>query len=433
MIPGPPGDGAEGERRGARRPLTRRAFLRAALTAAVLASCRPLRSPTAPAPTSSASSTPRPLTATAPAPSRTPTSPPAPTPLPTAPPTPTATIKPTLPPPAAPGSRVAIARAPSYDRQLVREQVRALLDGLGGLADVVRPGDRVAVKVNLTGGAFFSPPAGLAATESYLTHPEVVRALLELVRDAGAREVWIVEAVYDPESYRRYGYEEVAEELGARLVDLNDPHPYGELARVPVGGGGFVYRELLLHPLLQEVDALISVAKMKCHCRCGVTLAMKNLIGLVPAAHYRLGENDWWRSALHGTDEESRTRLPRVILDLNRARPIQLALIDGVRTGEAGEVPRGAFAPVSPGVLVAGKDPVAADAVATAIMGFEPTAEYPAEPFVNGDNHLNLARELGLGTNRLEEIGVVGAAIEEVQHRFRPCYSEMGMHARHTV
>jgi uncharacterized protein (DUF362 family) len=315
---------------------------------------------------------------------------------------------------------VAIAQARSYDRRLVHQQVQALLDGLGGLHDVVGSGDRVAIKVNLTGGTRFKPPAGVSATESYLTHPEVVRALGELLRDAGTRELFIVEAVYDEESYALFGYEEVAKALNATLIDLNGFHPYSGFASTPVGKGAFIYDTFSFNPILEEIDAFVSVAKMKCHFECGVTHSMKNLIGLVPVKEYRLGETHWWRSALHGQGNETKTRLPRVILDLNRARPIHLALIDGIKTAEGGEVPRGTFHPVQPGVLIAGKNPVATDAVATAAMGFDPTVEPPAPPFLRGDNYLNMAHELGLGTNRLEEIEVVGASIDEVLYQFKP-------------
>jgi uncharacterized protein (DUF362 family) len=344
------------------------------------------------------------------------------------------TVAPTIPPTSAPTSvptgtptpsslaQVAIARAENYDRDLVRRQVQALLDGLGGLDDVIRSGDRVAIKVNLTGGTHFDPPAGLSATESYLTHPEVVRALCELLRDAGARELFIVEAVYDRESYPLFGYEEVAEALDATLVDLNDPYPYSDFASTPVGEGWFIYEDLFLNPILQEVDAFVSVAKMKCHYNCGVTHSMKNLIGLVPVSHYRLSEEHWWRSALHGPGDEAKARLPRVILDLNRARPIHLALIDGIKTAEGGEAPRGSFNPVAPGVLIAGQDPVATDAVATAAMGFDPTTEPPNAPFLRSDNYLNMAYELGLGTNQLDEIDVVGDSIDDVRFEFEPSW-----------
>jgi uncharacterized protein (DUF362 family) len=414
--------------------LSRRQFIQAAVTAAVLAGCRANRPTAAPEPTSASASLPPTATATT-------TATPGATATATALPSPTATSAPataataTLQPtqtaaptePARALARVAIAQAAGYDRALIRQQMRTLLDGIGGLKDVIHAGDRVAIKVNLTGGNHYTPPAGLSTIESYMTHPEVVRALGELVRDAGAREILIVEAVFDSDSFRAYGYVEVAQALNATLIDLNSPQPYADFVTQPVGPGWLIYENLILNRILTEVDAFISVSKMKSHCRCGVTHSMKNLIGLAPVQHYRLNPGDWWRSAMHGPDNETtRTRLPRVVIDLNRARPIHLALIDGIKTAGGGEVPCASFGPVQPGALIAARNPVAADAVATAIMGFDPTAVYPAVPFVNGDNHLNLAHELRMGTNRLEEIDVVGAAIADVRRQFAPCFSENG-------
>jgi uncharacterized protein (DUF362 family) len=328
------------------------------------------------------------------------------------------------PPTPIPLAQVAIGRAATYQPNLVHEQVRSMLDDLGGLGDVVRPGDRVALKVNLTSGMHFSPPAGLSATESYVTHPEIVRALGEAMLDAGAGELFIVEAVYDAESCPTWGYEALARDLGATLVDLNTPAPYPDFASATVGEGWLQYESFVFNRILQEVDTFVSVAKMKCHWNAGITLSMKNLIGLVPVSEYRLDEGDWWRSALHGVGQESQWRLPRVILDLNRARPIHLAFIDGIKTSEGGEVPRGTFAPVAPGVLVAGKNALATDAVATAIMGFDPTTDPPNVPFMRSDNYLNMADELGLGTNRLEEIGVLGVSIDEVGYPFEPSWEQ---------
>jgi uncharacterized protein (DUF362 family) len=97
-------------------------------------------------------------------------------------------------------------------------------------------------------------------------------------------------------------------------------------------------------------------------------------------------------------------------------------LIDGIKTVEAGEGPWiETMAPASPGVLVAGKNPVATDAVSAAVMGFDPTIAYPSAPFLRSDNHLSLADAMGLGPHRLEEIQVVGATIDEVRYDFEPC------------
>ncbi len=322
-------------------------------------------------------------------------------------------------------SRVAIAQATTYDRKLIRKQVETMLDQLGGLGDVISNGDRVAIKTNLTGGTGVRPLPNVSAIESYITHPEVVRALGELVRDAGAKEILIVEAIYDWGSYQLWGYEEVAEALDATLIDLNDTEPYDDFAKTPVPDGGRIYEQFTFNHILEDIDVFMSVAKMKCHWCCGVTHTMKNLIGLVPARYYRLSNQHNHRSAFHGPSNEyesAGTRLPQIILDLNQARPIHLGLVDGIKTTEAGEGPWiEGIAPVEPGVLFAGKNPVATDAVATAAMDFDPTADSLVEPFVRSDNYLQMAYELGLGTNQLEDIEIVGASLDDVRYKFRAC------------
>lgn len=319
-------------------------------------------------------------------------------------------------------AKVAIAQSPTYDPKLVRAQVQSLLDSLGGISDIVRPGDRVAIKVNLTGGTSTRPLTNISPIESYVTHPQVVQALGELLRDAGASRLYIVEAIFDPRTYSDWGYLRVAQALDATLVDLNCPDPYADFAHVPVGHRWSIYRNFVLNQLLEEVDTFISVAKMKCHWWAGVTLSMKNLVGLVPAMFYNSSPQDRNRSAFHGDESVTDTRLPHIICDLNQARPIDLALIDGIKTVEGGEGPWIPITQANAGVLVAGKNAVATDAVSMAAMGFDPQAEMPNAPFIRGLNHLNLACGLGLGTNRLSEIEVLGASIEAVTYQFTPCY-----------
>ena len=182
-----------------------------------------------------------------------------------------------------------------------------------------------------------------------------------------------------------------------------------------------MYERFSLNHLLQEVDTFVSVAKLKCHQIAGVTLSMKNLFGLAPLRVYRRNWEDGYRTAFHGDAPETGARVPRIVVDLNRARPIHLSLLDGIKTVEGGEGPWIAtMAPVAAGVLIAGKNPVATDAVATAVMGFDPRGSRPNAPFLNGDNHIAIAADLGLGTNRLDEIAVVGSSIDEVQRAFGP-------------
>lgn len=323
---------------------------------------------------------------------------------------------------AAESPAVALAQATRYDRAEIERTVFDMLDQLGGLGDVVRPGDRVAIKTNLTGGTQVVNPSGVPAVESYVTHPDVLRALLAAVRDAGAGEIFIVEAVYERRSWAAWGHTRVADEFGAELIDLNRPDPYADFIEKPVGDDWLVYDTLLFNPVLDDVDVFMSVAKMKCHQLAGITLAMKNLVGLVPAQFYALYPGHNFRSAMHGPGRQAMTRLPGVIMDLVRARPIDFALIDGVRSSESGEGPwNEGWRPVRPGMLLAGKNPVATDAVGAAAMGFDPAApSLVQDPFRFSVNHLELARTLGLGPTALDHITITGAALDDVRVRFRP-------------
>jgi uncharacterized protein (DUF362 family) len=294
-----------------------------------------------------------------------------------------------------------------------------MLDSLGGLGSIVRPGDRVGIKVNLTGSPIWDYRLPVPAADLFITHPAVVGVFGELLLDAGAGSLVVVDGLGDPANYEKSGYTEMAGPLNARLVDLCTPEPFPGFAPFPVGPGAFVYEKFSLHPILGELDVFVSLAKMKVHSVGGVTLALKNLFGLAPISQYRLSPDHNHRSAFHGDSRFDR-RVPGVILDLCQARPIDFALIDGVLTGEGGAGPWDAgLSPVQPGLLVASADPVAADAVSAAIMGFDPAALSGAVPFEHCENYLAMAHELGIGTHLLAEIGVTGPAIEEVRYPFR--------------
>jgi len=330
-----------------------------------------------------------------------------------------ATPAPTSTPAPAPRARVAIGQARSYAPQGLRTELERMLESLGGLGDLVRPGARVGIKPNLTGETWWDTGLPVPSTELVATHPALVQALAEILLDAGAGKVTVMEGLGDPLIFSRWGYVEMAKELGLDLVDLCSPAPYLQFKPFPVGPKFNIYDSFYLNGLLKELDIFISVGKMKCHATTGVTLSLKNLFGIAPISLYRRHAEDNNRSAFHDTAAFDR-RVPRIILDLNLARPIHLALIDGVLTGEGGAGPWDAgLSPVRPGVLVAGRDPVAADAVAAAIMGFDPAAPSGSPPFIGGENHLALAHDQGLGTNQLSEIGVTGPQVRDVLFPFK--------------
>jgi uncharacterized protein (DUF362 family) len=73
---------------------------------------------------------------------------------------------------------------------------------------------------------------------------------------------------------------------------------------------------------------------------------------------------------------------------------------------------------VAPGVLLAGLNPVNTDAVAMAVMGFDPLADRGTPPFERCDSIVKLAEEAGLGTRNLSRIEVIGPTIAEARFDF---------------
>ena len=107
------------------------------------------------------------------------------------------------------------------------------------------------------------------------------------------------------------------------------------------------------------------------------------------------------------------------LVERRRARPVDLAIIDGVQSVSGGEGPwiRG-LRYVEPGVLIAGLNAVNTDAVATAVMGYDPRALRGVAPFRKCDNTLLLAEQLGVGSADLSRIEVAGVPIEKAIYKF---------------
>jgi uncharacterized protein (DUF362 family) len=96
---------------------------------------------------------------------------------------------------------------------------------------------------------------------------------------------------------------------------------------------------------------------------------------------------------------------------------VHLVIIDGIYSMAGGELPDqpGLHVAVHPGVLIAGKNCVCTDAIGTAVMGFDPSADRGTPPFETSDNMLRLAEQLGVGTRDLKRIEVVGTPISKAR------------------
>jgi len=349
----------------------------------------------------------------------------------------------------APTAPVAIARAASYNGDLTAILTR-MFDQLGGLGRIAR-GKTVTIKLNLTGSPalrFQGRPLG----STHYTHPQLAGAVAHLLGRAGARRIRFVESCWATggpmeEYLLDSGWNVRALAGAAPNVEFENTNNLGKgkrYSRLKPPGGGLVYPAYDLNHAYEDTDVFMTLAKLKNHETCGVTLALKNSFGITPASIYgddagedqpnekpakgrgnifHFGKRSPPRSAPQELDpassREAGYRVPRIVADLAAARPIDLALIDGIETVTGGEGPWiEGLRLVEPGVLMAGTNPVTTDAVATAVMGYDPAASRGTPPFRRCDNTLKLAEGLGVGTTDLKRIEVRGLPIAQVRFPF---------------
>lgn len=325
-----------------------------------------------------------------------------------------------------------------------------MFDAIGGLGRIVK-GKTVAMKVNLTG----SPETRLGhapAELAHWTHHRVIGATIHLMGRAGARRIRILESPWSTaEPLEEYmlaaGWEPMDLLNAAPKVECENTNWLGsgrKYSRLAVPGGGHMFPAFDLNHSYEDCDVFVSLAKLKEHVTCGVTLSIKNCFGITPCTIYGEGagkqepsvEPRGGRGPLHNgnrqpsfssppekdpsSPREGGYRVPRCIADLVAARPIHLAVIDGIETMTRGEGPwiRGAGR-VSPGLLIAGTNCVTTDAIATAAMGFDPMARRGTAPFETCDSTLELAEAHGLGTRDPRRIEVVGVPVSQARFPFR--------------
>ncbi len=288
--------------------------------------------------------------------------------------------------------------------------VEEAIDLLGGIGDVAKGRDRIMLKPNLVG-----------ASPAFTTKRDVIKAIARLMKASG-KEVLIGEGsaaaggfnAKEGEVYRTkkreildgmqqhvfdvLGYTELAHAMHVPLINLHS----GEMVEVPVPDA-FVYDRLTLHRSLTDIDLLCSVPMMKTHVLAGVTLGMKNVIGLYPGSIYgsvRAGVHD------HAAEGGS----PGVafeIIDMVRANRLGLVVVDGSMAMEGNGPTAGT--PVNMGVIVAGTNPLATDMVAARLMGFA-TGEIPT---------FLCAQKAGMTPRSLDEIEIRGARVSSVARQLK--------------
>ena len=274
-------------------------------------------------------------------------------------------------------SKVSIRRCQSYERNRVKRSVREAVDLIGGISNFVKKGQKVLIKPNLLSAKF--------PDDIVHTHPEVVRAVVALVKEVGGIPVIADSpgAFFTVKSvdmiYSNSGMKEVAEQEGIELVRLDKvTHIQG----YPIAS------------FAKECDVIISVPKLKTHNLAIITGAIKNMYGLMPGLY----KVQCHKHAPH-LQEFSKT-----LVDIFSIVKPDLSIMDGI-IGMEGNGPGSAGLAKNIGLVLASEDAVSLDSIFSEIIGLNPSRNLVIKE----------AQLRNLGNSRLENIEILGEQLEAVK------------------
>ena len=246
---------------------------------------------------------------------------------------------------------VALRRCENYENENVQQTIDELFELCGGIGRVVSPGERVLIKVNL----LMKRTPDRATT----THPAVARAIVRAVQKAGGEAI-LCDSPGGPYTrgmlagvYETCGMKAVAEETGCVLND-----DFSTMTRMLPDG--VAARKLDLLGVLDTVDKVITVGKLKTHGLTTMTGCVKNLFGVIPGTV---------KVEYHARYQDVRL-FSDMLLDICAAVKPCFAILDAVE-GMEGEGPSGGK-PRLIGALIGSENPHAADVVGARLIGLEP-------------------------------------------------------------
>ncbi|HPE72997.1 MAG TPA: DUF362 domain-containing protein, partial [Candidatus Competibacter sp.] len=243
------------------------------------------------------------------------------------------------------------------------------IKALGGMGRFVKKGQKVVVKPNI---GWNVPPERAANT-----NPRLIRRIVEHCLQAGAQEVYVFDHTCDAwrDSYRASGIEQAVKDAGGKLAPGNS-ESYFQTVAIP---GGHRLRRTQEHELVLGADVFINVPVLKSHGGARLSVAMKNLMGVV-----------WDRGEWHSND------LHQCIADFATYRKPDLNVVDAwnvmLRHG-----PRGVSTAdvVNMRSQLLSTDLVTADAAAARLFGLKQPEEV---------GYIRIAGEMGAGRMDLENL-----------------------------
>jgi uncharacterized protein (DUF362 family) len=229
------------------------------------------------------------------------------------------------------------------------------------------------------------------------THNDTLESLVLALQRMGAKQITVAERCGPGNSTRdimeKKGTFKLARKLDFNIVNLEEQGPEGWVKVEPADSHwskGFHFPRIY-----HEAESIVQTCCLKTHAYGGhFTLSMKNSVGLVPLTGYPyMGE-------LHSSPYQR-----QMIAEINTAYSPDLVVMDGVEAFVDGGPDRGTR--VKAGVVLAGTDRVAMDAVGVAVLRLLGTTPEVSRGSIFQQDQIARAVELGLGVSSAKDIQVV--------------------------
>ena len=281
------------------------------------------------------------------------------------------------------GIKVSLQKCDSYDKQLVHDAVRALLEPIGGMEAFVKKGNKVLIKPNMLS----CKEPERAAT----THPAVIEAVVRECFAAGALEVFVGDsppAIFGrtEDFWQKTGFAQATEAAGGKLLCFEKDEKENIALKVM---GNEVTASVV--KTVFDADVVISISKMKTHNLTRITGAVKNNFGFIPGFAKAL-----WHKKFTRVEEFS-----AFVTELAKALPVKLHIMDGI---EAMDLQGPASGRVKKNnVLIASESPVAVDMGFCKVVGLKPKTV----PI------MKYCRKIGWGPADFADVDFVGTPIDE--------------------